>query len=139
MFLKRINGTLLVGLSQKVSNFLKMIQSKNRMAFRSTLIYNREWSDVPVNGYDIKDKLSPVSFNWRQGYLRVCSSEKVTSIYFLRFSIVWSMLHDRSVWRVHKKNCYLMLLCTFLVFFCCFFCFFFHHKICFYHFYFFFW
>ena len=33
----------------------------------------------------------------------------MTPIYFLRLSKVWSMLHQGSVWLVHKK-CYLMLL-----------------------------
>ena len=45
--------------------------------------------------------------------LRVCSSDKMTPIYFLHLSKVWSMLHHGSVWLVHKK----MLLNTFMYFF----------------------
>ena len=63
----------------------------------------------------------------------VCSSDKMTPIYFLRLSKVWSMLHHGSVWLVHKK-CYLIHLCTFLAFFCCFS----SENLCFYHFHFFF-
>ena len=43
---------------------------------------------------------------------RVCSSDKMTPIYFLRLSKVWSMLHHGSVWLIHKK----MLLNTFMYF-----------------------
>ena len=46
--------------------------------------------------------------------LGVCSSDKMTPIYFLRLSQVWGILHDESVGRVHKK-CYLILLYTFFV------------------------
>ena len=46
-------------------------------------------------------------------YYGVCSSDKMTPIYFLRLSKVWSMLHHRSVWLVHKK----LLLNTFIYFF----------------------
>ena len=52
------------------------------------------------------------------------SSEKMTPIYFLRFSKVWSILHHGSVGQVHKK-CSLVLLHTFMTFFVVF-----HHKIC---------
>ena len=47
--------------------------------------------------------------------LRVCSSDKEI-FYFIRHSKVWSILHHGSVWLVHKQ-CYLILLCIFLVFF----------------------
>ena len=33
----------------------------------------------------------------------MCSSHKITPIYFLSVSKVWSMFHDGSVWLVHKK------------------------------------
>ena len=58
--------------------------------------------------------------------IRVCSSDKITPIYFLRLSKVWSMLHHGSMWLVHKQ----MLLNTFMYYFGFFFFFFFHHKIC---------
>ena len=35
-----------------------------------------------------------------------------TNIFYL-LPKVWSTLHHGSVWPVHKKKCYLMLLCTF--------------------------
>ena len=54
----------------------------------------------------------------------VYSSEKMTPIYFLRFSKVWSILHHGSVGQVHKK-CSLVLLHTFMTFFVVL-----HHKIC---------
>ena len=41
----------------------------------------------------------------------------MTPIYFLHLSNVWSILHHWSVWRVHKKRCYLMLLSTFFLVF----------------------
>ena len=44
---------------------------------------------------------------------RVCSSDKVTPIYFLRLFKVWSILHHGSVGLVHKK----MLRNTFICFF----------------------
>ena len=57
--------------------------------------------------------------------LWLCSSEKMTPIYFLRLSKVLSMLHHGSVWRVHKKtllkNFYVLFWHIFVVF---------HHKIC---------
>ena len=43
----------------------------------------------------------------------VCSSGKMTSIYLLRLSTVWTMLHHGSVWLVRKK----MLLNNFMYFF----------------------
>ena len=43
----------------------------------------------------------------------MCLSDKMTPIYILRLSKVWSMLHHGSVWLVHKK----MLLNTFMYFF----------------------
>ena len=52
------------------------------------------------------------------------SSEKMTPIYFLHLSKVWSILHHGSVGQVHKK-CSLVLLHTFMTFFVVF-----HHKIC---------
>ena len=33
----------------------------------------------------------------------MCSSDKMTPIYFIRLSKVWSVLHHGSVGRVHKK------------------------------------
>ena len=57
--------------------------------------------------------------------LRVCSSDKMTPIYFLYLFKVWSMLHHGSVWRVHKRNitwCYYVPFCHFFVVF--------HHKLC---------
>ena len=51
--------------------------------------------------------------------VRVCSSDKMILIYFLRLSKVYSILYHGSVGRVHKK----MWLCfhiLFLAFFCCF-------------------
>ena len=66
--------------------------------------------------------------------LWVHSSDKMTPIYFVRLSKVWSMLHHGSVWLVHKKI-YLKLLCAFLAYFYCFS----SQNLCFYHFHFFFW
>ena len=63
----------------------------------------------------------------------VCSYDKMTPLYLLRPSKVWSMLHQGLVWLVHKKML-LKLLCTFLTFFCCFS----SQNLCFYHFHFFF-
>ena len=54
-------------------------------------------------------------FQWIVGVsrLRVCSSDKMTPIYFLRLSNVWSVLHHGAVGRVHKK----MLLYAFIYIF----------------------
>ena len=54
-----------------------------------------------------------------------------TSIYFLCFSKVWSMIHHGSVGWSQNKECYFLLSYTFLTFFCLFA---FHNKICFYNF-----
>ena len=51
---------------------------------------------------------------------RVCSSDKMTPIYFLRLSKVWSMLHHGSVGQVQSKEYYYMFtytLCIFLLLF----------------------
>ena len=53
---------------------------------------------------------------WRMSsfcVIRVCSSDKMTPIYFLRLSKVWSMLRHGSLWLVHKK----MLINSFMYFF----------------------
>ena len=48
-------------------------------------------------------------------YLRVCLFDKMSPIYFLCLSKVWSILHHGSVWQVRKK----MLLNAFKYFFGC--------------------
>ena len=45
--------------------------------------------------------------------IRVCSSDKMTQIHFLRLSKVWSMLRHGSLWLVYKK----MLINSFMYFF----------------------
>ena len=49
---------------------------------------------------------------WHWPY-RVCSSDKMAPIYFLRLSKVWSMLHHRSVGGVQSKECYYTIFVVF--------------------------
>ena len=58
--------------------------------------------------------------------LRSVFPYKMTSIYFLRPSKVWTMLQHGSVWLILTNYCYSIVLCTFLEFFCCFS----RHRIC---------
>ena len=69
---------------------------------------------------------------------RVCSSHKITPIYFIRLSKVWSMLHHGSVGRVQSKECYYVFTYTFFAFFFVVVVVVFPHKFVFFTFYFFF-
>ena len=68
--------------------------------YDGSLSYRKQFTDLPWKSmnwfvYDMSWN------NQRCNQSRVCSSDKMTPIYFLRLSKVWSILHHGSV---HKKS-----------------------------------